>query len=422
MKKKKRNYLIVLLLLVVGLSVGYALLQTTLTINGTSKIKGSSWNIHFENLNVTDGSVPIGTGDVAATIQSTNTDITYTITLNTPGDFYEFTVDAVNSGTVDGMIESVISKLNNTPITTLPAYLKYSVTYLDGVSIVPNQLLKVGSSETYKVRIEFIRDIENSDLPTTAQTLSFNFGVDYVQADSSSFERPVRPLANYDWDTIVNLFQKSNSCGTFKVGDTKEVDMGSFGTHTLRLANCSRPINCETSGYSQTACGVVLEFVDIVDIHRMHSTDTNVGGWPVTEMRTYLNNDVYNALPDVIKNAIIDTIVVSGHGLADENNYTSIDKIYLLSGAEIWGSGTATSVDTASSFSRQFDYYRTLEHTDYIWPAIVKQYNGSNSIWWLRSAYPVFSTTYDIVHTMGIGTSISASSYGVGVSPAFRIG
>ena len=192
-KHKKSYYYIILLLVVVGLSVGNALLQTTLTINGTSKIKGNTWDIHFANLQVTDGSVSIGTGDVAASIQSSNTDITYTVTLNTPGDFYEFTVDAVNAGTIDGMVESVTSKLNNQPITTLPNYLNYSVTYETGDDIELNHLLKAGESETYKVRIEFKRDIENTDLPSMVQTLSFNFGVVYVQSDNNGVE-VVHPL------------------------------------------------------------------------------------------------------------------------------------------------------------------------------------------------------------------------------------
>ncbi len=187
-KHKKSYYFIILLLVVVGLSVGNALLQTTLTINGTSKIKDNTWDIHFANLQVTDGSVAIGTGDVAATIQSSNTDITYTVTLNTPGDFYEFTVDAVNAGSVDGMVESVTSKLNNQPITSLPNYLNYSVTYEAGDDIELNHLLKAGDSETYKVRIEFKKDISSSDLPTSVQTITLDFGAIYVQADSNGVE------------------------------------------------------------------------------------------------------------------------------------------------------------------------------------------------------------------------------------------
>jgi len=186
--RKRRDYLGILLLLVVGLSVGYALLRTNLTINGTSKIKGNTWDIHFENLVVSTGSVELSTGDVAAAIGSNTTEVSYTVTLSQPGDFYEFTVDAVNAGSIDGMVESVTSKLNDAVITTLPAYLDYSVSYSDGVAISPNQYLKAGETETYKVRIEFKKDIESTDLPTSVQTLTLDFGVAYIQADNTATE------------------------------------------------------------------------------------------------------------------------------------------------------------------------------------------------------------------------------------------
>ena len=150
-KKQRRQMMkLLLFILLVSISMGYALLRTNLTINGTSKIKGNTWDIHFENLNVTDGSVELSSGDVAAAIGSNTTEVSYTVTLNQPGDYYEFTVDAVNAGSIDGMVESVTSKLNDTIITTLPAYLNYSVSYSDGASILPNQYLKAGETETYK--------------------------------------------------------------------------------------------------------------------------------------------------------------------------------------------------------------------------------------------------------------------------------
>ena len=212
--RKRRDYLGILLLLVVGLSVGYALLRTNLTINGTSKIKGNTWDIHFENLNVTDGSVELSTEDSAATIGSNTTEVSYTVTLNQPGDYYEFTVDAVNAGSIDGMVESVTSKLNDAVITTLPAYLDYSVSYSDGVEILPNQYLKAGETETYKVRIEFKKDISSSDLPTSVQTLTLDFGVSYIQADNTATEvahpKFVYTVNKYDdavtdpqWNTIL---------------------------------------------------------------------------------------------------------------------------------------------------------------------------------------------------------------------------
>ena len=189
-KNQRRQMMkLLLFILLVSISMGYALLRTNLTINGTSKIKGNNWDIHFENLVVSTGSVELSTDDAAAVIDTTSkTDITYTVTLSEPGDYYEFTVDAVNAGSIDGMVESVTSKLNDAVITTLPAYLDYSVSYSDGVEILPNQYLKAGETETYKVRIEFKKDISSSDLPSTVQTLTLDFGVVYIQADSNGVE------------------------------------------------------------------------------------------------------------------------------------------------------------------------------------------------------------------------------------------
>ena len=434
-RNKKRDYLSILLLLVVGLSIGYALLQTTLTINGTSKIKGNTWDIHFANLSVTEGSVTIGTGDVAAAIQSSTTDITYTVTLNEPGDFYEFTVDAVNAGTIDGMIESVTSKLNNAPITTLPAYLDYSVAYSDGIEIAPNQYLKAGDSETYKVRIEFNRDIENTDLPSTVQTLTLAFGVVYIQADDTAVERPVPTFEDSDWDTIINTIKSKNSCGPYNVGDSKEIDMGTFGTHTLRIANCTKPTECSTEGFSQTACGVVLEFVDVITTHRMNpwvsgNTDVgngNIGGWPASEMRTYVNNDIYNALPSTIKNAIIDTTVVSGHTSNDTTNFTTTDKLYLLSTHEVFEDVDGNTsrgpdyYDTAYHNTRQLDYYKGLNVTTSNYSSAIKKNGTSNSYWWLRSADSYGASNFFFVYAYDgyCGSYIAGNTYGV--SPAFRI-
>ena len=58
-RNKKKNIVFVLLFLIVGLSVGYSLLSTNLRINGTSKIKNSTWDIHFENVVVNTDSVEL---------------------------------------------------------------------------------------------------------------------------------------------------------------------------------------------------------------------------------------------------------------------------------------------------------------------------------------------------------------------------
>ncbi|MCI7559024.1 MAG: BspA family leucine-rich repeat surface protein, partial [Clostridium sp.] len=143
-------------------------------------------------------------------------------------------------------------------------------------------------------------------------------------------------FATDSWKTIIKAV-RNNNISKYNVGDTKTIDMGTYGTHTLRIANTSTPSECSRAGFSQTACGFVLEFADIITNHKMNDTDTNVGGWPSTSMRTFVNTDIYNAIPSEIKNVIIDTTVVSGHGsTSGETNFTSTDKLYLLSTAEVW--------------------------------------------------------------------------------------
>ena len=203
-EQRRKNILVLLLVLLCSLGLGYALLRTNLAINGTSKIKGNTWDIHFDNLVVSTGSVELSTDDVAAAIGSNTTEVSYTVTLSQPGDYYEFTVDAVNAGSIDGMVESVTSKLNDAVITTLPAYLDYSVSYSDGIEILPNQYLKSGETETYKVRIEFKKDISSSDLPTSVQTLTLDFGVAYIQADNTATE-----VEHYKYVYTVNKYDSS---------------------------------------------------------------------------------------------------------------------------------------------------------------------------------------------------------------------
>ena len=219
-----------------------------------------------------------------------------------------------------------------------------------------------------------------------------------------------------DWETVIEALQNGNH--PYKVGDTKTVDMGSFDTHTIRLANLTP---CDGSLESETACGVVLEFADIITKHNMNSSGTNVGGWPATSMRAYLKNDIYSALPSALQSAIINTKVVSGHGkTAGETNFVTTDKLYLLSTAEVWENGTSNTInkDSARSSTRQLDYYQGVTTNNY--SKAIKQYNGTNTAWWLRAANSTNAISFFTVNNNGDWNNNNAI-YAYGASPAFRI-
>ena len=221
------------------------------------------------------------------------------------------------------------------------------------------------------------------------------------------------------WTTIIANIKAGNT-SKYKVGDTKTIDMGSYGTHTLRIANTSTTSECSTSGFSQTVCGFVLEFTDIITTRIMNSSSTNVGGWPASSMRRFVNNDIYNSLPSNLKNGIIDTTVVSSHGSSDSSNFTSIDKLYLLAPKEIYSDGYLSS-DTAKYLTRQLDYYKNEGVTTSNYSKAIKMYNSTATIWWLRSAVSSGDRNFFTITNDGNWSGINAYT-AFGVSPAFRIG
>ena len=416
-KTKRDLNILLLLIFIISLTIGYAILSSGLNILGTTTISSSKWDIHWENVTPTTN-LDNANITTAATITD-DTTVTYAVKLDKPGDYYEFTVDAVNDGTIDGMISVFGNKVyaaNGTTEKQLADYLEYTISYSDGVSLATNQLLSAGESETYKVKIQFKEDIEASQLPSDVDSYQFKFSVTYVQAvDEVAVETVPDPISfsTDSWVTINRAAKKGIACTKYNVGDTKTVDMGSLGTHTLRIANCSMPAECSTEGFSQTACGFVLEFADIISMHVMNSTNTNAGGWPASEMRTYVNNDIYNSLPVNLKDLIVETRVVSGHGFyTDVDNYLSKDKLYLLSPIEI---GMNVNNDTASSVTRVLDYYNIHNNSN----DRLKLLDSSNEGWRLRTAYSSGTESFYYVYYGSYSTHVATIS--LGVSPAFRI-
>lgn len=88
------------------------------------------------------------------------------------------------------------------------------------------------------------------------------------------------------WKTILNAV-KNNNILKYKVGDTKTIDLGTtYGTHTIRISNTKTPSECSTSGFSQSACGFVIDFADLIADHKMNDKAINTGGLPSSAMRT----------------------------------------------------------------------------------------------------------------------------------------
>ena len=258
--------------------------------------------------------------------------------------------------------------------------------------------------------------------------------------DDESCPKTPKSFEDDSWITISHAV-KINNTSKYKVGDTKTVDMGSLGTHTLRIANMSTPNECNDSNFSQSACGFVVEFTDIITTHNMNPSGDHNGktyyygwnkdGWPASAMYKFLNDEsdsssIINLLPKELKNVIKPTITVSGRGGEDTVEYfTSTDKLYLLSTAEIWSQGRVNTIDydTARDKTRQLDYYKKEGVTTDSFTSVIKKDSaGSAKWWWLRSAISNSDRLFYTVDLISGEWDFSLANYTRGVSPAFRIG
>ena len=405
--KINKSYLILIisvLILLIGVSFAYFSLE--ITGNDTAKYN------------------TITTGALKLTFTDTNV---LTLDNALPGDSATKTISVKNTGTIDTSYNIVWQELTNTitndelVIEATCKRLNSSNTEEGTCESIPqkevssnklksNIAIEPGITHEYTLKLTFI---DTGSTQNYNKNKSFN-GKIGLEEYKNNFNTD-------SWATIVANV-KANNISKYNVGDTKEVNLGTYGTHTLRVANTSTPSECSAAGFSQTACGFVLEFVDIIIEHKMNDTDTNVGGWPASIMHTFVNNDIYNSLPDDLRSGIINTNVISGHGLDDTNNFTSTDKLYLLSPIEIWqGTSTYIDKDSAKDLTRQLDYYRnsgtTVENK-----ANVSKKNSEGSVisYWLRSSYSSLNKFF--LREIEGSCEFFTANTPLGVAPAFRIG
>ena len=214
----------IVIMSILTLTIVYATLSTTLSINGNTEVLASNWDIHLDNVELNNKSATTN----KPTITSSTT-ATFSTTLSKPGDFYEFTIDVVNDGSIDAMIDSI----SKTPelTTEQKKYLNYIVEYQNGEAITTKQLVKADSFVRLKVKVEFRKDILASDLPKQEETLNLSFMVNYVQSDETG--TIVKDDGIYDMYKIGNEICYGQEC--FYVISSNEETVALLAKYNLHV-------------------------------------------------------------------------------------------------------------------------------------------------------------------------------------------
>ena len=91
-------------------------------------------------------------------------------------------------------------------------------------------------------------------LPSTRQyfTKTGGNGTEYTSTSTITDDALVYPkLTKFELDswTTIAANVRNGTISDYNVGDTRTINMGTYGTHTLRIANTTTPSECSTTGF-----------------------------------------------------------------------------------------------------------------------------------------------------------------------------
>ena len=277
--KKALQIGLFVLIAVVTLGIGYAAISSVnLIINGnaTASVNQNNFKVHFTQAQAISGST--GASGTSTIDSQDDTKAMFDVTgLTKVGDYAEAVYTVRNDS--NGIGAEITLNLNSSNTE----YFKVTETILDNK-------LQAGEETTAKVKVEMIKTPITDSVTTNVTATLITVPLESAQAIGGSSISKVagdpESFATDSWSTIQTAVRNNNT-SAYNVGDTKTVIING-NNYTVRLVNKTINENCSSESYSETACGFVVEFADVVERRKMNSTSTNIGGWPGSGLYTYL--------------------------------------------------------------------------------------------------------------------------------------
>ena len=213
------------------------------------------------------------------------------------------------------------------------------------------------------------------------------------------------------WEQIISATQDGTYSTKYHLHDYKTIDMGAEGTITYEIVGIDKDVK-------ENGDVVPLTFLAkqaLATKHRMnpaYSAGTSgtgcLGGYPVSEMKTYLDTTIKALLPEVVQTNLTPVVKHSIGFTASGEVFTemsSVETIWIPSDREIFG-----------IYESMGPVYS---------PSTRIRYNGSDPIfWWLRSGFfgeKVGANIFWVVNDNGVDYFDGASG-ACGVVPGFCLG
>ena len=211
------------------------------------------------------------------------------------------------------------------------------------------------------------------------------------------------------WDDIETVGRSGRARSAFKLGARKTIELSDGEKVVLQITDFYHD-DLPAGGKAP----ISWEMVGVLDEeHEMNERATNAGGWEKCSMRKWLDNDLFDKLPDDLKRVIKPVVKKTSAGGESNEITETVDKLWLYSEKEMCG----RSYYSAPGEGHWYELYR---QEDTPWHKKEKNGDGSATYWWLRSPYLGSTTAFCVVSSNGT-RSYSSASGTAGVAVGFAI-
>ena len=188
--RKKNIIIIAMICMVMFMSLGYALLLTTLNVKGTSDITGE-WDISITEIT----SNAIGNAYNIVDPAYSDTTMTFNVGVKVPGDKMVFNVTVTNGGNIDAKLASIDATVSGSNVITYK---------IEGIN--NDDVLAGGTSKTFTISTEF--DINATTIPIEP-VKDLTVTLNYVQYDDEKLNQSAPVINNIN--TLAAAIKNNNA-------------------------------------------------------------------------------------------------------------------------------------------------------------------------------------------------------------------
>ena len=219
-----------------------------------------------------------------------------------------------------------------------------------------------------------------------------------------TFAPPYDPVfANNTWEQIIAACHNNEVPDTWKVADQKPMTIGG-SDYLIDIIGKNHDDYSDGSGKAP----LTFQMHDCYGTrYTMNSSETNSGGWTSCAMRSKRLSAILALMPTEVQNGIREVNKQTSEGDYSATINTTVDKLFLLSEIEIFGSITYSYKGEGT----QYDYYKAGNSR-------VKNYKGKAFGWQERSPDRHNSTSFCFVTHSG-SADYDRATVGYGAAFAF---